>query len=95
MANDNRIIIEMYDEHKRVHNYELLDIEVYEGNEYAVMLEDNSFEKQVEIFKLKHSDDKSATRYFPETDKYIAYQVFQMFREKFEKYHSDSFKFED
>ena len=57
----DKIIIELYDEAKQIHKYELLDIVVYNEKEYAIMMPEYSLDKKVEIFKLKHSKDKSAT----------------------------------
>ena len=96
MENSNdKIIIELYDEAKQIHRYELLDIVVYDEKEYAVMLKEYSMDGEVEIFKLKHSNDKSATLYKAETDNYIAFQVYEMFKEKYQKHYSDRIKFED
>lgn len=92
---NDKIIIELYDEAKKIHKYELLDIVIYDENEYAVMLPEYSFEGEVEIFRLKHSRDKSATLYKPESNDYINMQVYEIFKEKFEKYHSDRIKFVD
>ena len=50
-AND-KIIIELYDQAKQIHKYELLDIVIYEEQEYAVMLPEYSLDGEVEIFKL-------------------------------------------
>lgn len=92
---NDKIIIELYDEAKIIHKYELLDIVIYDEKEYAVMLPEYSFEGEVEIFRLKHSRDKSATLYKPESNDYINMQVYEIFKEKFEKYHSDRIKFVD
>ena len=92
---NDKIVIELYDESKQIHKYELLDIVIYDEKEYAVMLPEYSFDGQVEIFKLKHSSDKSATLYKPELNDYINMQVYEIFKEKFQKYHSDRIKFED
>lgn len=93
-AND-KIIIELHDESKQIHKYELLDIVIYDGKEYAIMLPEYSLDGMVEIFKLKHSSDKSATLYKHELNDYINMQVYEIFKEKFQKYHSDRIKFED
>ena len=96
MDNSNdKIIIELYDEKKQLHKYELLDIVIYDEKEYAVMLQEYSLDGEVEIFKLKHSNDKSATLYKVETDNYIAFQVYEMFKEKYQKHYSERIKFED
>lgn len=92
---NDKIIIELYDQAKQIHKYELLDIVIYDEKEYAVMLPEYSFDGEVEIFKLKHSSDKSATLYKPETNDYINMQVYEIFKEKMQKYHSDKIKFED
>lgn len=95
MSND-KIIIEMYDEQKRIHRYELLDIIVYDKKEYAVMFPEHSlFDEMVEIFELKHSDDRSATFYEPVQNDYINMQVYEMFKENYKKYYGDRIKFED
>lgn len=96
MDNSNdKIIIELYDEKKQIHKYELLDIVLYDEKEYAVMIQEYSLDGEVEIFKLKHSKDKSATLYHIETDNYIAFQVYEIFKEKFQKYYTNRIKFED
>ena len=92
---NDKIIIELYDQAKQIHKYELLDIVKYDENEYAVMLPEYSLDGEVEIFKLKHSNDKSATLYKPELNNYIASQVYEIFKEKFQKYYSERIKFKD
>lgn len=92
---DDKIIIELYDAAKQIHKYEILDIVVYDEKEYAIMLPEYSFDGEVEIFKLKHSSDKSATLYKPETNDYICMQIYETFKEKFQKYHNGRIKFED
>ena len=91
----NKIEIELYDNAKQVHKYELLDIVNYKDKEYAVMLQEYSLDGKVEIFQFKHSKDKSATLYELETDIYIASQVYEMFKENFQKYNRQYIKFED
>ena len=91
----NKVIIELYDNAKQVHKYELLDIVNYNDKEYAVMLQEYSFDGKVEIFQLKHSKDKSATLYKPESNNYITSQVYEIFKEKFQKYYGQRLKFED
>ena len=93
-AND-KIIIELYDQAKQIHKYELLDIVIYEEQEYAVMLPEYSLDGEVEIFKLKHSSDKSATLYKPEPNGYINMQVYEIFKEKFQKNHNGRIEFKD
>ena len=93
-AND-KIIIELYDQAKQIHKYELLDIVIYEEQEYAVMLPEYSLDGEVEIFKLKHSGDKSATLYKPEPNDYINMQVYEIFKEKFKKNHNGRIEFKD
>lgn len=92
---DNRVIIEIFDDLKRKYRYELLDIEHYSNKEYAVMIEENSFDREVTIFQVVHSQDKSATFYKAETDNYIVTQVYEMFKEKFEKYYNDKVTFKE
>jgi len=91
----DKIIIELYDESKNIHKYELLDIVLYDEKEYAVMIEEYSLDSKVEIFRLKHSKDKSATLYKYESNDYINMQVYEIFKEKFQKYHSGRIRFED
>lgn len=93
-AND-KIIIELYDQAKQIHKYELLDIVIYEEQEYAIMLPEYSLDGEVEIFKLKHSGDKSATLYKPELNDYINMQVYEIFKEKFQKNHNGRIEFKD
>ena len=90
---DDKIIIELYDQAKQKHKYELLDIIIYDEKEYAVMLPEYSLDGEVEIFKLKHSDDKSATLYKPESNDYINMQVYELFKENFQKYYNNRIKF--
>lgn len=92
---NSKIIIELYDKEKQVHKYELLDIINYNDKEYAVMLQEYSLDREVEIFQLKHSKDKSATLYKPEPNNYIASQVYEMFKEKFQKYYNKRIEFTD
>lgn len=93
MDNNNKIIIELYDKNKQIHRYKLLDIVIYEEKEYAVMIPEYSYDGIVEIFRLKHSSDKSATLYKPELNDYINMQVYEIFKEKYQKYYSDYIKF--
>ena len=93
-AND-KIIIELYDQAKQIHKYELLDIVIYEEQEYAVMLPEYSLDGEVEIFKLKHSGDKSATLYKPEPNDYINMQVYEILKEKFQKNNNGRIEFKD
>ena len=92
---NDKIIIELYDQAKQIHKYELLDIVIYDEKEYAVMIEEYSLDSKVEIFRLKHSKDKSATLYKYESNDYINMQVYEIFKEKMQKYHGDRIKFED
>ena len=92
---NSKIIIELYDKEKQVHKYELLDIINYNDKEYAVMLQEYSLDREVEIFQLKNSKDKSATLYKPEPNNYIASQVYEMFKEKFQKYYNKRIEFTD
>lgn len=92
---NDKIIIELYDQAKQIHKYELLDVVIYDEKEYAIMLPEYSLDGKVEIFKLKHSNDKSATLYKPESNDYINMQVYEIFKEKFQKYYSDRIKFKD
>ena len=92
---NDKIIIELYDQAKQIHKYELLDIVTYEEQEYAVMLQEYSLDGEVEIFKLKHSGDKSATLYKPEPNDYVNMQVYEIFKEKFQKNHSGRIEFKD
>ena len=71
----------------------MLDIIIYDEKEYAVMLPEYSLDGEVEIFKLKHFNDKSATLYKPESNDYINMQVYELFKEKFQKYYSNRIKF--
>lgn len=92
---NNKTIIKLYDDAKRIHNYELLDIVIYDGKEYAVMMPENSWEKEVEIFQLEHSEDKSATFYTPAPNDYINMQVYKIFKENYTTNYPGSIKFED
>lgn len=89
------IIIELYDEAKQVHRYELVDIVNYNNKEYAVMLQEYSYDAEVEIFQINHTEDKSSTLYKAETNNYIIMQVYELFKEKFQKYYSNRIKFDD
>ena len=92
---DDKIILELFDNNKMSIKYELLDIVNYEDKEYAVMLKQYSPDGEVEIFRLKHTEDMSATLYKPEKNDYIIMQVYELFKEKNQKYYSDRIKFED
>lgn len=92
---NDKIIIELYDQARKMHKYELLDIVNYDENEYAVMLSEYSLDGEVEIFELKHSNDKSATLYKPVQNDYINMQVYEIFKEKFQKNHNGRIEFKD
>lgn len=92
---NDKIIIDLYDQANQIHKYELLDIVIYDEKEYAVMLPEYSLDGKVEIFKLKHSSDKSATLYKPELNDYINMQVYETFKEKFQKFHNSYIKFKE
>lgn len=92
---NDKIIIELYDEARNVHKYELLDIVVYDEIEYAVMLKEHSFDGEVEIFRLKHSSDKSATLYKPEKNDYINMQVYEIFKDRCLKNSNGRIEFKD
>ena len=92
---NDKIIIELYEEARQIHKYELLDIVIYDEKEYAVMLPEYSFDGEVEIFKIKHSSDKSATLYKPEFDDYINMQVYEIFKENYQRYDSGRIKFDE
>ncbi len=92
---NNEIIIELFDDNKQPHKYELLDIVNYKGSEYVVLLpEDVLFNNEVEIFKTKHSSDKSATLYEPVKDNYINHMIYEIFKNKFENVYPGRIKFE-
>ncbi len=96
MAIENdKIILELFDDNKNKINYELLDIVNFNDSEYAVMIQEYSVDGEVEVFKLKHTEDKSATLYKPEKNDYIIMQVYEIFKEKYQTYYSDRIKFED
>lgn len=92
---ENDIFIELYDESKHQTKYKLLDIVLYENSEYAVMIQEKSTDDLVEIFKMKHSEDKTKTIYKPESNNYIIMQVYETFKEKYQKYYSNRIKFND
>ena len=92
---DESIILELFDEAKQAHTYELLDIVKYKGKEYVVLLPTNPEDNEVEIFQTKHSEGYTETTYIPEKNDYIIMQVYNMFKEKFKKYYSDRIVFED
>lgn len=93
---NDKVIIELYDEYKQIHRYELLDIVLYDEKEYAVMLAEYAlFDEYVEIFELRHSEDKSATFYEPVRNDYINMQVYEIFKENYQKHYSGQIKFED
>ena len=94
MSSD-KIILELFDNNKNSCKYELLDIILFEDNEYAVMMKEYSADNEVEVFRLKHTEDKSATLYKPEKNDYIIMQVYEMFKEKYKKYYRNRIKFDD
>lgn len=96
MENSNdEIILELYDENKNAVKYVLLDIVNYNEQEYVVLMPENSREGEVEVFKTKHSKDKSATLYTPEKDDYIIMQVYDTFKDRYEKEYKGRIKFDD
>ena len=94
MSSD-KIILELFDNNKNSCKYELLDSILFEDNEYAVMMKEYSADNEVEVFRLKHTEDKSATLYKPEKNDYIIMQVYEMFKEKYKKYYRNRIKFDD
>ena len=92
---DDSIILELFDEAKQSHKYELLDIVNYKGKEYVVLLPTDPEDNEVEIFQTTHSEGYTETTYIPEKNDYIIMQVYNMFKEKFKKYYSDRIVFED
>ena len=92
---ENDIFIELYDESKHQTKYKLLDIVLYENSEYAVMIQEPTSDNLVEIFKMQHSEDKTKTIYKPESNNYIIMQVYETFKEKYQKYYSNRIKFND
>lgn len=92
---NNEIIIELLDQSKEIHKYKLLDIVLYNDVEYAVMLPEYTLDGMVEVFKMKHTEDKSATLYKAETNNYIIMQVYEMFKEKYQKYYNNRLTFTD
>ena len=94
-SSEKELIIELFDEVKQLHKYKLLDIVYYNDAEYAVMLPEYSLDGMVEIFKMKHTEDKSATLYKAETNNHVIMQVYETFKEKYQKYYPDYIKFED
>ena len=59
------------------------------------MMPENSWEKKVEIFKLEHSADKSATYYKSPENDYIIMQVYNLFKTNYETNYPERIKFED
>lgn len=93
---NDKIIIELYDNEKKPHGYELLDIVIFDEKEYAVMMPEQSlFDELVEIFELKHSSDKSATFYEYSSNDYVNMQVYEIFKERYKKYHNGRIDFKD
>ena len=92
---NNEIILELFDENKQPHKYELLDIINYQDSEYVVLLpKDVFFDKEVVIFKTKHSKDKSATMYSPVQNNSTNQIVYEIFKNKYETRYPGRIKFE-
>ena len=81
----DKIFIELFDKWHQPHKYEILDIEEYANQEYVILLPCDSGSTEVEIFRMKHSKDKSATFYDVETNNYVVMQVYEMFKEKYQR----------
>lgn len=82
---ENKIVIDCYDKEGNIHKYRLLDLVNYEGKEYAVAIKDGENNVNVEIFDLKHSDDRSATLYTPLNNEYIFHQIYTLFKYDYKK----------
>lgn len=91
----NEIILTVTDSDGDVVEYELLDVVELDNIEYAVLLPKVSFNKQVEIYSMQHSEDKTQTYYTPEQNNYIAMKVYTIFKEKYQRYYSDYLNFKD
>lgn len=98
MSNEKRydeIVLSMTDADGDMVEYELLDIVELDDIEYAVLLPKVSFDKKVEVYSMKHSEDKTQTYYYPEQNNYIAMKVYNMFKEKYQKYYPHYLNFKD
>jgi len=91
----NEIILSMTDSDGDIVEYELLDIVELDNIEYAVLLPLITFDKKVEIYVMKHSEDKTKTYYFPEKNNYVIMKVYEIFKEKYQKHYPDYLNFKD
>lgn len=92
---NDEIILELFDSNKKPHKYELLDIVNYNDSEYAVLKPRELFDDEVEIFRIKHAEDKSATFYKAEKDDFIIYNVYEIFKNKYTNDYPNRIRFED
>ena len=75
-------IITFIDEKGKKIDYEVLDIQLYQGNIYCVCyLTDNS-STEVYIFRVEETENKDYDNYILETDENITNEVFKRFKEK-------------
>lgn len=82
-------IIEMLDENGETARFELLDVEEYEGKDYAVMLPEGEDEAVV-ILEIQEQDDETEVLVSVESEE-IVMEVFNLFKNKFK----DEFDFEN
>lgn len=92
---EDKIVIDCYDENGNVYKYKVLDIIKYQEKEYVVALKDEANNTGVEILETKHSEDKSASLYTPVEDAYIRNQIYMLFKVDYRESDDDSLNFED
>lgn len=93
MTNDFDNIIVLNDENGDEAPFEFLDLIVYDGEEYVVLLpvEESDEAGEVVILKLEETDNDAEESYVSVDDEGILMAVFNIFKDKFK----DEFNFVD
>jgi len=76
-------IITLTDESGNNINYELLDINVYNNNTYAVIYPTDPNDTEVLILRVEDIPNSDTANYIVETDEEAVQQVYKMFKEKY------------
>lgn len=93
MSNDFDNIIVLNDENGDEAQFEFLDLIVYEGEEYVILLpvEESDEAGEVVILKLEETDNDAEESYVSVDDEDTLMAVFNIFKDKFK----DEFNFVD
>lgn len=89
--NENENIITLTDEEGNEVEFEVLDIVIYQGEDYIVLLENTEEADEVVILKVGEADEDGDETYLPVDDEETLNDVFDLFKARFE----DEFSFEE